>query len=189
MKDQTILADCTALVDVTEDMRKLRVCPECLNNNPMNFSIKPFSNRVTWSECPTCKGTGLNPDMTAWWEALEKAPKQSILSRVSQGYNLWEMVNERNKIQWVYFIEYPVEYCSPPFHPCTKIKDKYNTHIHRLENDLRPWPECLDQLIFDWVAEQNSTGPHDVGDSSFAIATPETAPVFKRFGIETLVRA
>ncbi len=192
-----ILADYRALVEVTEEMKRLRKCPEGhYSQPPMYGSIRPNEKgEGVFYACPTCKGTGLNPDQSAWWEALnlneDKAkPKMNFV-------NILDYLAVPNPhilpYDTVILAETPKGLICTHLLWCKKV-------IHRPESDLRPWPEVLQDLIQEhcttpYLAHGGLDGkPLETGHEinppvSFALATPETAPVFKAFGIPTLVEA
>ena len=158
MDNKIILADYTALVEVTDEMRKLRECPaNCKHMGDGFYGVGPMGDA-----CPKCLSTGLNPDQSAWWEALENAEFEESLCKI-----LLNIPMEK------------ITFCEAPSGRCGA------NLIHRPSGDNRPWPEVLEELVYQYTryADESEKG------ISFALATPETAPVFKSFGIKTLVEA
>ena len=168
-----ILCDYTALVAVTDEMRKLRRCPEC-DYKGYVITARYRSGVIHRGPCPECNRTLVNPDQSKWWEALENAEFEESLCKI-----LLNIPMEK------------ITFCEAPSGRCGA------NLIHRPSGDNRPWPVVLKELIelhchksdIAHVVETAYLNGWKLVDISFALATPETAPVFKSFGIKTLVEA
>ena len=182
MSEQIAFADYTSLVVVTDEMRKLRVCPECAGRGGL---YDPLCGAFC-KPCPTCKGTGLNPDQSKWWEALALSDPNGV-GEFSRYNSLGDSI--------ILMKDFPED---TKIHLTGKFPLWGKNDIHRPSGDNRPWPKVLRDMIYTEICrggkhEHNSSylegDPFDVVvPISFALATPETAPVFKGFGIETIGR-
>jgi hypothetical protein len=178
-----IMSTYRALVVVTPEIEELRRCPECEGDGEYIHHAGAAHGILP---CDYCNRTGLNPDQTAWWEALAKAKLNEVGSLFLHKHI-------------VVFKEFPLS---------VGFGSAGHTHedINRPEGDSRPWPDVLKELVskhlFGACEEYNidecpdecgaeCSAPLEKGIDSipFALATPETAPVFKEFGIRTLVEA
>ena len=193
-----ILADYRALVEVTPEMGKLRVC-----SNDEAYGGEAFMSdsgvhllaisEHAWLDCPTCKGTGLNPDQSKWWETLANAQYNKLGEWIT-----FQWANNHYDFGIEIFSDAPLE---------SFIDGRH--FIHRPSGDNRPWAEVLKDLVSDSLSHglskiqmgimfdnfagsegtENIKARKEVIEQigiSFALATKETAPVFKSFGIKTL---
>lgn len=179
-----IFTELGVLVEVTDNMRKLKVCPKCAGNrtlfvrNNCNKHDKRCEDCAYINEggpcnvlCHTCNGTGLNPDQSAWWDALLNAKEFTNVGDFFYPPKFGEIDESALTI----FAEIPESMALS------------KRMIHRHDNDLRPWPKALHELLAGYIAIsvealKEKELPH------FALATQETASIYKSFGIETWLK-